>query len=80
MKKLIFLSVSAVFLSVSCGPAAEDRDMMKSRSKIIADSMANLIKTAMQEAESPPNVVIVRPDSNAAKTNTAAPANPNAPK
>ena len=55
-KKNIFFSTLILILVVaSCGPAAEDRTTMVSRSKVVQDSIANLIKTAMQEAEMPAN-------------------------
>lgn len=37
----------------SCGPAAEDRSMMMSRSKQVQDSIANVIRMQMAEAEGP---------------------------
>jgi hypothetical protein len=67
MKVFVFISGLILALcAASCGPAAEDREIMHSRAKTIADSMANLIKTAMKEAESPPNVIVV-PDTSAKK-------------
>lgn len=74
MKKLL-LSLSFVFALIitSCGPAAENRDYMQMRAKTIADSMANLIKSAMAEAEMPGYTVPgPKPvDTTAQKTNTA---------
>lgn len=70
-KTLSFISLSVVLFAASCGPAAENREVMHARAKTISDSMANLIKTAMQEAEMP-QVVVAQPDTNAAKNNTAA--------
>lgn len=70
-KSLSIISLSVILFAVSCGPAAENREVMHARAKTISDSMANLIKTAMQEAEMPP-VVAAQPDTNAAKNNTAA--------
>jgi len=37
----------------SCGPAAEDRSMMMSRSKLVQDSIAAVIRMQMAEAEGP---------------------------
>jgi hypothetical protein len=37
----------------SCGPAAEDRSMMMSRSKQVQDSIAAVIRMQMAEAEGP---------------------------
>ena len=75
------LSVSALaLLASSCGPAAEDREMMHSRAKTIADSMANLIQMALKEAESPPNVIVQKPDTTAKPAPTNTSANPKAPK
>jgi hypothetical protein len=79
MKKLIVSASTLALLFASCGPAAENREMMHSRAKTIADSMANIIHTAMQEAESPPNVIIQRPDTAARPNGANTPANPPAP-
>jgi len=73
MFKKMLLSLSLVFtlVFISCGPAAENRDVMVNRSNAVADSVANLIKTAMKEAEMPPQNVI--------KVDTARPASVTAP-
>jgi hypothetical protein len=52
MKRFLILPI-IFFTLYSCGPAAESREQMHSRAKTIADSMANLIKVAMDEAEMP---------------------------
>ncbi|MBK9285460.1 MAG: hypothetical protein IPM51_14245 [Sphingobacteriaceae bacterium] len=54
MKKssFIFLVIIAIIFSF-CGPPAESREVMHSRAKTIADSMANLIRTALDEAKMP---------------------------
>lgn len=65
MKKLFILALTAFTLSqTSCGPAGEDRATMHSSAKRIGDSIANLIKTSMAEAEAPGPI--------AAPVNTAA--------
>ncbi len=67
MKKISFIaSVALVALFTSCGPAAEDRQAMHARAKVFQDSIANVIRTTMAEAEAPANVV-------AAPVQTAAP-------
>jgi hypothetical protein len=62
---VLFISLISL---VSCGPAAEDRTQMHARAKVISDSMANLIKSAMAEAEMPPQAMQPKPvDSTAIK-------------
>jgi hypothetical protein len=76
MKKQIIIPAALLFFALtSCGPAAENREQMHARAKTIADSMANLIKTAMAEAEMPVRQPVVSPpkDTSANKTNTVAP-------
>jgi len=55
MKKqtLFLLSSFGFLLLASCGPAAEDRSMMMSRSKQVQDSIAAVIRMQMAEAEGP---------------------------
>ncbi len=68
MKKIIPVFCLALLITqTSCGPAAESSDTMHSRAKVIADSIAGLIKTSMAEAEAPGPVA-------APVTPTAAPA------
>ncbi len=53
-KQLLFLLSTFGFLTFSsCGPAAEDRSMMMSRSKLVQDSIAAVIRMQMAEAEGP---------------------------
>jgi hypothetical protein len=54
------LPVILLFISIlySCGPAAEDRNVMHSRAKIFQDSIANVIRTQMAEAEAPANTAV----------------------
>lgn len=71
MKKLFILAIVALTLShTSCGPAAEDRATMHSNAKRIGDSIANLIKTSMDEAAAPGPVA--QPINTAAATPTTA--------
>lgn len=53
MKKvsILFSFSSLILFAFSCGPAAEDRQNMHARAKVVADSIANMIKTKMAEAE-----------------------------
>jgi hypothetical protein len=53
MKKILFISLGFATLLLSCGPAAEDRNTMHSRAKKIGDSIANILKTSMDEAAKP---------------------------
>jgi hypothetical protein len=54
MKNLIFLSSIILVLSLSsCGKAAEDREAMYARAKVFQDSIANVLKTAMDAAAAP---------------------------
>jgi hypothetical protein len=58
---VLFALVSGTFLG-SCGPAAEDRSTMLYRSKLVQDSIANVIRMQMAEAEAPgPNQAQVVP-------------------
>jgi hypothetical protein len=49
--KLTILVFFVILNLLSCGPPAENREYMHSRAKTISDSMANLIQTALKEAE-----------------------------
>jgi hypothetical protein len=54
MKTLILsFSLGLALAVASCGPAAEDRAKMHSRAKTIADSIATVLKTSMDEAAKP---------------------------
>ncbi len=74
MKKIIPVFCLALLITqTSCGPAAESSDTMHSRAKVIADSIAGLIKNSMAEAETPgPVNTAVKVDTPAVITNTAA--------
>lgn len=63
-----------VLLIQSCGPAAENRELMHRRAEIFQDSIANVIRLQMSEAMGPSALSIPRPD----KTHTAQPT-PTAP-
>jgi hypothetical protein len=65
--------LSVLFFTIifqSCGPAAEDREMMHQRAKAFQDSIANLIRTQLAEAEGPAAMQYSLDDGNAKKTNT----------
>jgi hypothetical protein len=75
MNKVI-LSFSALLLSVtflSCGRAAEDRKMMHERAKIFQDSIANVIRASMAEAEGPAAPVVATVVDTAGKNPVVAP-------
>ncbi len=57
----------------SCGPAAEDRSMMMSRSKLVQDSIAAVIRMQMAEAEGPAPVQAM-PTASATSVAPVAPA------
>ncbi|PBQ32186.1 hypothetical protein CNR22_10520 [Sphingobacteriaceae bacterium] len=59
MKNLFLLSAFAfILILTSCGPAAENRQVMHERAKVFQDSIANMIRTSMAEAEAPGGVVV----------------------
>ena len=74
MKNFSFtLILGLVFVFSFCGPPTENREVMHSRAKTIADSMANLIRTALDEAKMPvatQTMTLGGPDPNAANTAT----------
>lgn len=43
----------AIVLLTSCGRAGEDREAMYARAKVFQDSIANVIKSSMDEAAAP---------------------------
>jgi len=47
---IFFTGILSAFLISSCGPAAEDREAMYARAKVFQDSIANIIKTSMDDA------------------------------
>jgi hypothetical protein len=49
----LFLTFVAGVAFVSCGPAAENRNAMHSRAKVIGDSIAHDIQSKMSEADVP---------------------------
>jgi hypothetical protein len=49
----LFAAFISLLAFTSCGPAAEDRNVMHQRAKIFQDSIANLIKQQLAEAEGP---------------------------
>ena len=63
-KNILFLSLCILFVLNACGPAAENRDVMKARSKVFQDSIAFIIKSSMDEAAAPgPNQVAMPADT-----------------
>lgn len=62
--KNIILVISTLFVVafVACGPAAENKDTMHKRAKEVQDSIANSIKSAIEEVSATPNAVVV-PDT-----------------
>ncbi|WP_317899209.1 hypothetical protein [Aurantibacillus circumpalustris] len=68
MKKTgLFSALTFILILTSCGPAAENRQVMHERAKIFQDSIANVIRTTMAEAEAPSNVVVMPTPTNAAQ-------------
>ena len=58
MKKIIlFFSLVVVLSQTACGPAAESRDSMHKRAKEVQDSIANSIKSAIEEVNEGPAAV-----------------------
>lgn len=55
---ILFFSLIIIIAFVSCGPAAENKDSMHRRAKEVQDSIANSIKTAIEEVSAMPNVVV----------------------
>ncbi|HQQ95117.1 MAG TPA: hypothetical protein PLQ93_11225 [Bacteroidia bacterium] len=51
MSSLLLTSLLITLLVSSCGPAAEDRATMVSRAKEVQDSIANMIRSSLAEAE-----------------------------
>ncbi len=65
MKKIsFFIALMAVIVfNSSCGPAAEDREAMYARAKVFQDSIANVLKSSMAEAEAPGPAAVAAPAS-----------------
>ncbi len=61
-KTFLVLSSILVIVFVACGPAAENKDTMHKRAKEVQDSIANSIKTAIDEVTATPNAIVV-PDT-----------------
>lgn len=72
MMNFKFLLVSAIALSIfsSCGPAGEDREAMYARAKVFQDSIANVIKSSMAEAEAPAAPMVANTGTEAAAQST----------
>jgi hypothetical protein len=58
IKALTLALAGSSAILFSCGPAAEDRNAMHARAKVIQDSMANAIRQAIAEAEAPANTAV----------------------
>ncbi len=67
---LIVALVAVVVINTSCGPAAEDREAMYARAKVFQDSIANVLKSSMAEAEAPGPAIAPAPASTPAATQT----------
>lgn len=50
---------AALLFLLSCGPAAEDRKAMHDRAKVFQDSIANSIRSTINEAEMPAQTATV---------------------
>ncbi len=76
--KQLFLSIAftLTLILTSCGPAAENRQAMHERAKVFQDSIANMIRISMAEAEAPSRGVMVPAP---AATQVAIPAGASAP-
>jgi hypothetical protein len=72
MKTIFFVLIVSAAIMYSCGPAAEDRNAMHARAKVFQDSIANVIKATMAEAEVPVNTT-VKVDTAALRVNSATP-------
>ena len=73
-KTFVLLSFTVLCLATACGPAAEDRQMMHARARVFQDSIANVIRTAMAEAEGQAATVVTVQTPPATPTNTNVPA------
>jgi len=79
-KTLLFCLLTSLLLTLSCGPAAEDRNNMVTRATQVQDSIANVIKAAMAEAAAPgPDVMMVPAGSPSPQGSPSAQAGPGAP-
>lgn len=70
---LLSLSLALLLILTSCGPPAESRESMQSRAKVVADSIANLIKSSMAEAETPGPAPVAKTDTSSAVSPTNTP-------
>jgi hypothetical protein len=78
MKKISFYTLALTLVLISCGPAAEDKQQMHLRAKVFQDSIANIIRTSMEEAAAPAPGQVAQPAPNPSQS--AAPAQtPTAP-
>ncbi len=72
MNKINFFIVvlAVIVFNSSCGPAAEDREAMYARAKVFQDSIANVLKSSMAEAEAPGPAIAPPPASTPAAAQT----------
>jgi hypothetical protein len=47
--RILITAFLGLFFLQSCGPAAEDREMMYARARVFQDSIANVIRTSMNQ-------------------------------
>ena len=64
---IVTLFILCSLFLLSCGPAAEDRQVMHARAKIFQDSLADLIKSTIAEAEGPAQPVQQKPNDTASQ-------------
>ena len=62
-KTFLFFSLILIMAFAACGPAAESRESMHTRAKQVQDSIANAIKTAIDEVTATPNAIVVQDTS-----------------
>ena len=68
-KAFLFFSLILTIAFTACGPAAESRESMHKRAKEVQDSIANSIKSAIEEVSATPNAVIVPAATDTTKKN-----------
>jgi|GEM_PF-766094 len=81
MKRILLpITFSFILFLTSCGPAAENREVMHQRAKVFQDSIANMIRSSMAEAEAPARGTVVVSSPGATNAAVPAPAPTVAPK
>lgn len=61
-RKNLIPAFGIFWMLFSCGPAAENRELMHVRAKSFQDSIANVIRLQMSEAMGPEAMQLPRPD------------------